>query len=244
METNTIIRKLEDYSNEELKRLYNSFSLYIVTEWMKYRKRYKNDQNISVLLVSDKPYDTQLDVRFFNSMKCKTIEMKLELKDYKTEEEKQQMINEKTVLKIFNEVLFWFAGGYEALEKDYETGKNVMDPDELYEELHESDDIDREYNKATKYEMYKFIWETLRFCDAKTLGKLCRLSNSKFEFNKPHRPTKNLPIYKYDKEDNLIEIFKNRSECIEKDNISKAALSMVLSGKRTQYKGYKYREKC
>lgn len=242
MEEKKDFRKIEDYSIDELKRLYRSISLYMVTEWMKYRKRYKNDQDINALTVTDDAYGKELYARFFNSIRCKTIEMRLANNDYKTPEEKQLLINEKTVLKVLNEVLFWCAGGYEQLKKDYNKGCKVRKPSDMRKELHETDYIDKFYKKATKIEIYKFIWETLRFYDAKTLGNLCRLSDNKFETNDPHRPAKNKPIYKYDKDGNLIAAFPNRDECIKKDNISKEALSMVLSGKRKQYKGFKYVE--
>ena len=49
-------------------------------------------------------------------------------------------------------------------------------------------------------------------------------------------------IYKYNEDGKVENIYKSRKECCEKENITKAALSMHLKGKRKQIKGYIYKE--
>ena len=239
---NKSVRTLESYSNDELKKLYKSFTLYIVTEWLKIMQKKKKDALWRVNPINAKKYEDGNWLRSFNGLRVQTIEMKLQSKNYNDEQERKELQYEKVVLNTINDVLFWFDGGIEELEKNFEAGCYVRDPDELYEELHENDDIDKEYNRATKEEILKFIWETLRFCDYNTLTRLCKLADMKFEFRAAHRPQKNLKIYKYDKDNNLIETFANRAECIEKEGMTKSTLSNVLSGKRKSYNGYIYME--
>lgn len=240
---NKSVRTLESYSNDELKKLYKSFTLYIVTEWLKITQKKKNNELWRVNPTNGKKYEDGNWLRVLNSLHVQTIEMKLQSEKYNDDEQKRKELQyEKVVLNTIDDVLFWFAGGIEELEKNFEAGCYVRDPDELYEELHENDDIDKEYNRATKEEILKFIWETLRFCDNNTLSRLCKLADRKFEFRAAHRPQKNLKIYKYDKDNNLIETFANRAECIEKEGMTKSALSNVLSGKRKSYNGYIYIE--
>ena len=49
-------------------------------------------------------------------------------------------------------------------------------------------------------------------------------------------------ILKYDKAGKLIEQYYSRQECIEKNDLKKAALSLHLSGKRKTLNGYVYKE--
>ena len=53
---------------------------------------------------------------------------------------------------------------------------------------------------------------------------------------------KNKKIFKYDKQGELIEIFENRNDCIERDGLKKAALSLHLNGQRKTLKGFVYKE--
>lgn len=239
------IKPIEAYSNDELKKLYKSYTLYLITEYICKEKKRKKDNSIngiSALNIEGEHYSHPDDVRFFNLVRIRNIENKLNTERYKDENEEQALRIEKTVLSECNEVLFWYAGGIEKLEEDYDAGKQVMDPNELYESLHEQDDFDIEYGRATKEEIYTFIWETLRYCNVETLKKLTKLADKKFEIKKAHRPSNNKKIYKYDKENNLIETFENRLDCIEKEGISKSSLSNVLSGTRKTLNGYIYIE--
>jgi len=259
------IRTLDSYSMDELKRLYKSFLLYLTTDWMKYCKRYRGENYVYDNFLYNKE-----DEPHFLSFLCGVDELHLEIGKYKNEREKQFLEHEVSVLHFFREIRYWFHGirerhkqsfmksrldhyksrcrldGKEYREEDYDVEEEFYEKygtdEELEDELHINDAIDREYGRATKYEIMQFVWETLRFCDYNELSKLVKLADNKFEFNQRHRPRFNKKIYKYDLEGNLVAEFENRAECIEKDGISKNALSMVLSGKRKQYKGFKYTE--
>lgn len=52
----------------------------------------------------------------------------------------------------------------------------------------------------------------------------------------------NKRIYKYDKNGQLDKIYENRKICCDAEGITKAALSMHLSGQRKRLKGYTYKE--
>lgn len=236
------IKPLNEYDNEVLKKLYKSYSLYIVTEWFKYRKRYKSDTNIECLSIHDGNYYEQASTRVINNSRIRTIETYLMNEKYKDEDEKQRLIIEKTALEVCNEVIFWCGGGFMELKKMFDEGKNVQNPIDIYNELHESDDIDIEYGRGTKFDIYLFIWETLRFCDLKTLCKLSTYADKKFEIVENHRPRLNKKIYKYDRLGNLIATFENRQDCIEKDGIGKECLSRVINSKRKAYHGFRYEE--
>lgn len=238
----TAIKPLSDYTMDELKKLYKSFSLYVTTEYFKYRKIYKDDEHLSIINVTGEGYSTEFHQRLFNSFRISTLDSRIERGDYKNEEEMFKYRNEIAALRNVNETLYWFIGCGEKIIENYGTDELDDYENELYEELHLNDDYDIENECATKYEIYTFIWETLRFCSIKELSNLCKFADKKFEFNQAHRPRKNAKIFKYDKDDNLIATYNNRAECIEKDNIKKSMLSLVLSGKRKEYKGYKYVE--
>ena len=56
------------------------------------------------------------------------------------------------------------------------------------------------------------------------------------------RRTINKKISKYDTNGNLIETYKNRKECMQKNDIKKSMLSQHLNGKKYSIKGYIYKE--
>lgn len=231
------MKTIEQYTTDELKKLYKSYTLYIVTEYFKYYKRYKNKEKIDFLEVNIPGYiSSPADQRVFMGMRVKTLQIKIDVHDYSTENELQNMRNEMLTLKTCQDVLLYCASRLEEFDEETQ--------DELLEELHMNDDYDEENDRATKLEILEFIWNTLQYCDVQQLNKLIDLADKKFIIEKTiaHRPAKNKPIRKYDKNNNLITIYKNRAECIEKENISKSTLSNLLSGKRKTNNGYKYLE--
>lgn len=233
------MKNLGDYQISELKKLYKSYTLYIVTEYFKYYKRYKKRDKIDFLEINipgyiSKPEDNCL----FMSMRIKTLEIKIDIEDYKSEAELQNWKNELLTLKTCQDVLLYCTDEINKFSEEKQ--------DELLEELHMNDDYDEENDRATKLEILEFIWNTLQYCDVQQLNKLIELADKKFIIEKTiaHRPAKNKPIRKYDKDNNLITIYKNRAECIEKENISKATLSKIINGNTSTkyYKGYRYVE--
>lgn len=234
------IKPLEDYTTEELQKLYKVQSVCILTEWFKNRKRYHNEPIIDILDVTK----TQQDhLRFLNVCKIKNIVHQLETDEDVDNIEKENLLNQKIVFETCNEVLFWCAGGFVQVKQMYDAGKEVQNPVELFNELHEYDDFDIKFGRATKWDIYLFIWSTLRYCSAKELANLLKLSEKKFIVRDVGRPVVEKVILKFDRFGNLVETFKSRQECMEKDNIGKQCLSHVITGKRKAYHGFKYVEK-
>ena len=245
------IKSLNEYTTEELRKLYKSYTLYLVTEHIRRELTTQNNkygyEMVSQLYVdndNENKYYHHDMVRFYNNISITNLENKLD--DESLSDTVKRNIKDKIYYyKVCNEVLFWNAGGYEKLIEDYDNNADVNDlndPDELFEELHSQDFLDEELGRPTKEEIYNFIWETLRYCDVKTLRRLLNYADKKFDIAPAHRPKYNKKIYKYDKEGNLIDTFNDREDCITKDNVTKNALSMHLTGKRKTLKGFIYKE--
>ena len=249
----TPIKNINEYSNDELKKLYKSYGLYLVTEYFKKIRTYAKDNNDAPIV-----FIGLLDIYTkFNTVKVLPLNISLSnVKyknmidiDYNDPEERKKVNNKYTAISICDKTHFWirddFHGKVEQILDSYDENNEIKSGwVECYEELHINDVQDIEMGRATQYEIYKFIWDTLRFCDTKTLNKLIKLASNHFEI-KPstaHRPKNNKKIYKYDKNNNLIATYNNRTECIEQDGIKKSMLSLVLSGKKKTYNGYIYRE--
>lgn len=233
-------RELNTYTDEEIKRLYNSPILYLVSEYFKALKlrcwhQTAEPLNLSTVFddVTENDIPNLTEQEFFR-VYLRRIEWN-EIKIAKLEVIKSES-KELRALKICRDVLFWCTGYHEIYERTYKP-KQVT-PERKYAELHKDDEDDIENGRATKIEVYNFIWQTARHLDTRTLDKLLRKS----KLSKAHRPKNNRKIYKYDKQGCLIDTFKDREDCINKEGMKKSMLSMVLSGKRNSYKGYSYVE--
>lgn len=53
---------------------------------------------------------------------------------------------------------------------------------------------------------------------------------------------KSKKVVKIDKSGNIVATYSNRVECTEKENMNRAYLSQLISGKKHYYKGYSYKE--
>lgn len=122
--------------------------------------------------------------------------------------------------------------------EEYEFKFTIKNSDDIptFEEYKESktirkeyDDNDFEIKNNLNITPEEFI-ERIKSEKRKRKGKAGRRSNDK-------------KIEKYDLDNNLIETYNNRSECIEKNNLKKSALSLHLNGKRKTLNGYIYKEK-
>jgi hypothetical protein len=91
-------------------------------------------------------------------------------------------------------------------------------------------------------DLYDFIINNVQYAPIDDLRKLLGIIKKNFIINNAGRPTNEKKIYKYDADGNKVAEYKNRAECVEKDEIKKSMLSLVLSGKRNSYNGYKYVE--
>lgn len=129
------------------------------------------------------------------------------------------------------------------IELYYEDIENGVIPN-IIEEMHSNDEVDIEYGRASMRQVYDFVWNTLQYLDEKQLKELVDLADNKYEFveKKPnHRPLEDKRVAKYDKLNNLIEIYKNRNEAMKHNKISPAMMSYLLAGKRKTYGGFKYK---
>lgn len=238
-------RELDSYTDEEIKRLYNSPILFLVSEYFKALKlrcwhQTAEPLNLSTVMdgIGEKDIPNLTEQEFYrllygrkdwNSMRIAKLQYIIK--------QTVPMRKEVKALQICNDVLHWCTGYCEIYEHTYNPDTQIP-PEELYAKLHEKDEVDKQYGRATRSEVYDFIWQTARHLDTRTLDKLLRKS----KIGNAHRPKNNRKIYKYDKQGCLIDTFANRDECIEKDGIKKNMLSMVLTGRRKTYKGYSYVE--
>lgn len=129
---------------------------------------------------------------------------------------------------------------YENYFKDIENG----DIPNMIEEMHINDDVDNEYGRGTMKDIFCFVWDTLQYLTLEQLKDLIKLADNKFEFaeKKPRgRQLENKHIGKYDKLNNLIEIYENRNAAIKANKINPAIMSQILAGKKLSYGGYKYK---
>jgi len=98
------------------------------------------------------------------------------------------------------------------------------------------------YDKNIGNDGYDFVIQHLQFATLEDLKCLMKLAEKNFIIRKPGKPIKNVQIGKYDKDGTLLTLYKDRKECMKRENISKSALTNVLSGKRKTCKGYLYEE--
>ena len=251
---NTITKPIKDireYDNEELKKLYKSYSVYLVTEHFRSLRKYRKDnKDAAIVFVGINDLYTDFNKASVITINTSLLRMKyekmMETID-ETQEEYKTIKDTYNAIQICDNAMFWLRENFHdevaQLVDNYDENNEIeAGRVEWYEELHMNDEANKYLNRATQYEIYKFIWETLRFCDMKTLNVLIKLADKHFIVNKPHRPANNKHIYKYDKNDNLMAMYENREQCIKQEGIAKNALSMVLTGKRKTLNGYKYVE--
>lgn len=239
-------RELDSYTDEEIKRLYNSPILYLVSEYFKALKLQCWHQTAEPLNlgtvwggIAEKDIPDLTEKQFeelilgrkrFNDIRI----VKLKFNVNQTVPMKKEI---KVLEDYCNDILHWCTGYHEVYEHTYNPDTQKSN-EQMYAKLHEKDEVDKQYGRATRSEVYDFIWQTARHLDTRTLDKLLRKS----KLGKAHRPKNNRKIYKYDAQGSLIDTFANRDECMEKDGIKKSMLSSVLSGRRKTYKGYSYVE--
>ena len=233
-------RTIKDYSTDELKKLYKSYSLYVVTKTFKHVRTYKTDKHLTMINDTEDGYKEWVVKCVLNRIRINNITDELNEHKYKDENEKRRLEYERTTLNICNDVLFWCNGGFTDTVERFKSGKQVQNPYELYDELHMNDDYDIKNGLPTKFDIYLFIWETLRFCTVDELATLLKYADSDFKTSSVGRPKIKAKIYKYDKDNKVVGIYEDRQSCMDANRIPKSTLSKILSGKREGYKGYRY----
>lgn len=127
------------------------------------------------------------------------------------------------------------------LDEDRERTKEEID--ELENAIEATNYIYFALNNPTEIpELVDLIVNHLQYMDLKNLKKLLMLIDKNFEQKPAGRPQKNWKVLQYDMKGNLVAEYNSRTECMEKNNIKKSLMSLLLSGKRKTHKGYKYVE--
>lgn len=239
-----IKRELDSYSAEEMERLLKSPVLYTVIMYFKelktrYEHKIAEPLNLGMVWggIAEKDIP-DFDEKHFEELIVGKIYWNSTRLVAVREQPKQtvQMKREVKALEHCLDILHWCTGYHEVYEHTRKPTQSSNE--ERYAELHKKDATDEQYGRATKIEVFNFIWQTGRFLDAGTLNSLCRKS----KISTAHRPKNNRRIYKCDERGKVVATYANRQECIEQDGIKKSMLSSVLSGRRKTYKGYSYVE--
>ena len=226
-------KRLHQYSEEELKRLYSRKDLYELTQ-MLLDYDYENEDSYNIL-------NTHLDTSKYRhniTEKIATNNFQLGiLKDNNKDNDDYDWINGWIkIITICNDILTWKNSYYnnkdevEIIEVEDKEGNIEMrvEKENKQESIHKNDYNDLINIKATKEEMYLFILNTLRFTSKRKLQTLVDTYRSLYNTNKPGVKSSNKTISVYDEKDNLITTYKNRNECIESENISKQNLYKYL----------------
>lgn len=242
-------KRLHQYSEEELKRLYSRKDLYELTKIL---LDYKSDENILKKYLNTSKQTAKMAIKW-NEYEIEYIKHNNNSKD---EEINIWINNLIETIQTCNNILEWtyiYYGNYKSMddteyqiiEIEKEDGSIEMqcntEKKNIYESIHKNDYNDIRNNKATKEEMYLFIWNTLRFTSKRKLQTLVDTYRSLYNTNKPGVKSSNKMILVYDEKDNLIATYKNRNECIESENISKQNLYKYLKDDKL-HKGKRFVE--
>lgn len=238
------MKKLEEYTKEELVALYKRIPVYATTWWFKYYRMYKmkpceKEEPFILSTLDIEGYISSADDNsFFNGLAIRNAKSKIE----KLRQDNGENLNEirKLECKVMaleaeNECLYWFRGGHERHVQDYEQNLRVSDPEEKIAELHMNDGIDEAYGRATNLQMYEYIWNTLQYLNVKQLDKLLKFADKGIEnkwnmdFTNPGRRSRNCEIRQIDIETgNVVQVYQSRNELIQKTGIKKSHLSQCI----------------
>lgn len=203
------MKKIDDYSQEELVALYKRLYVYSVTWWFKYYRLYKLkperkeepiiqsviDRIQSSYKEAEKGRCAAREARWGNITKISLIEYKKEgVKKSKGtySREYQKLEYEETALKIINQCLYWFGGEYDRhveLESEGYTNYfmdyigDLRSVEDMECELHINDSSYIRDGQATDHQVYEFVWETLQYLNIEELGKLLKFVEVGIENN-------------------------------------------------------------
>ena len=249
------MKKLEDYSQEELIALYRRITVYSATWWFKYSRMYKmkpeekNDPFIQTMI--DRCAKSEPEVknimkltRFTNYSHIEYLQCMIarsvkgpENRDY------QKMVYEEAALTTINQCLYWLGGEYnyhiEAESEGYEYWidklGDIRSVEEMECELHMNDQTYVNQGQATDYQVYEFVWNTLQYLNIDELSRLLKFAETGIE-NKWNiiavsagRKSRNCEIKQFDLEtEKVVNTFKTRNELIDKLGIKKSHLSQCI----------------
>lgn len=251
------MKKLEEYSQEELIALYKRITVYSVTWWIKYSRMYKmkpeEKEEPFIQSVIDKYTKFEKEgtniprsIRRANLTHINTIQYQID-KVTRTKgtnnRDCQKLVYEESALKTINQCLYWFGGEHER-HVEVESAGNGYLMDNYYEvrsveevecELHMNDQMYVNQGQATDYQVYEFVWNTLQYLNIEELSRLLKFAETGLE-NKwtfitasAGRKSRNSEIKQIDLETGkVVNTFKTRNELIDKLGIKKSHLSQCI----------------
>lgn len=237
------MKKIEEYTTEELVALYKRLNVYAVTWWFKYFRMYKMkpEEKDEPLIERELDLDEspKAPVRYFHHTKICLIDYRIRRMSENGNDHQRKYLKlsyQREALSIIDHCLYWFWNGYERGIKFYEGyDVYVIGPEEMLEDLHCNDDVDEEYGRATKLQVYEFVWNTLQYLDIKQLGELLKFAEKglKCQWNvismNPGRRSRNCEIRQIDIETgNVVQVYQSRNELIQKTGIKKSHLSQCI----------------
>ena len=251
------MKRLEDYSNEELKALYKRFGVYAVTmHFSKYAKDFKRPL-IRSFVWTGNYHDNPFRQRAFCSMQIETNKLKIDrlMESSGNKDDIMLLIYENEYLNIMRRCLLWFCNGYEMddvkgmVEYDKDTSFNKVaeftdhaaNPEESLDTLFMNDEDNFNNGIATDLQMLDFVWDTLQWCSQEDFKKLLSFADKGLvsdwentEFNKRRYAKKPKPIIRQaDVETgDYVAEYATRQECIEKTGIKKSYLCQCLDSAR------------
>lgn len=196
------MKRIDEYTLEELMALYKRYGVYATTWWFKYFRMHKLEpeddekpfinlylnkllwyhRSWSSLALIKKSFSSEenrihysYDFLARNYVLDREIE---ELKNQDAEKNHREILKRQYELEAYRYIQhckMWFDGEFDIYQKYYE---DILEPDawlspeELQEELHITDELNIEKGIATDYQVYEFVWETLQYLNIKQLGKL------------------------------------------------------------------------
>ena len=251
------MKKLEEYSQEELIALYKRITVYSVTWWIKYSRMYKMKpeekeepfiQSVIDRYTEFEPKDRCIPrcVRWANLAHMDYVQCKIdniEKKKGTDNRDCQILIYEKSALNTINQCLYWLGGEYdyhvdcESEGYNYCMDKldNFRSVDDMECELHMNDQMYVNQGQATDYQVYEFVWNTLQYLNIEELSRLLKFAETGLE-NKwtfitasAGRKSRNSEIKQIDLETGkVVNTFKTRNELIDKLGIKKSHLSQCI----------------
>ena len=190
------MKQINDYTQEELVSLYKRYSVYATTWWFKYYRQYKMKPEekeqpfIQIKLDRYTNFSSTIgsprsNVEFDNNISDGYCSDKIELLSKDAEKNHYEIDKfkcQQEALRVENRCLFWFCGGFDDFQMDYERLKDKVDyacsPEEIEEELHINDDSNISNGLATDYQIYEFVWETLQYLNIQQLTKLIKFADN------------------------------------------------------------------
>lgn len=123
---------------------------------------------------------------------------------------------------------------YDDIEKDIESLETGVKATQIIYNLFKHPDDNKE----------KFDFIVNWICKSSRKDLLEIMRRYKIDFNnKVGRPANDINIYKFHKKTGeLLTVYENRKDCMEKECISKAFLSMLINGKKPSYKKAIFKE--